>query len=64
MNTILKPLLGKSMLVHLDDIIKMASTFEEHLRLLKEVFTLLRNAELTVKFENLNILKNKLISWV
>lgn len=43
MITIHKPLLDKDVLVYLDDIIVIAATFEEHLRL-REVFMLLQNA--------------------
>lgn len=43
MNTILKPLLAKVVLFYLDDIIVIAPTFEEQLRLLRDFFTLLGN---------------------
>lgn len=60
MNTILKHLIGKSALVYLDDVIVPAATFEEHLRLLREVLSLLRNAGLTVKLEKCTFLKKKI----
>lgn len=50
-NTIHRPLLSKEVLIYLGDIIVMEATFEEHLRLLREIFTLLRNARLTVNFD-------------
>lgn len=50
MNTIHKLLLDMDVLVYLDDIIVMAATFEDHLRL-REVLTLLENAGLMVKLE-------------
>lgn len=49
-NKIHKHLLGTGVQVHLDDIIAMAASLE----LLREVFTLLRNAGLTIK-----LLKNR-----
>lgn len=48
MKTILKPLLDEDVMDYLDDIIVMTTTFEEHLRLLKEVLNLLWNVGLTV----------------
>lgn len=55
MNTILRPLLGKR--VYLGDVIVMAATFEEYLRLLREVFTMMRNAGLTVKLGKCTFLR-------
>lgn len=60
MNTILKPLLGKGVFVYLDDIIVMAATFLEHWRILGEVFRLLRNAGLAVKFEKCKFLTKEI----
>lgn len=57
MNTILRLLLGSGVLVYLEGIIVMAAIFQEHLRLLREVFTLLHNAGLTVKLEKCKFLK-------
>lgn len=55
MNTIFKPLLGKGILVYLDDFIVISATFDEHLRFLREAFTLLKNAGLTVKLEKVQV---------
>lgn len=54
MNTILKPILGAVVLVYLDDIIVMAATFEEHLRLLREVFTFLRMQVSRLNWKSVN----------
>lgn len=51
MNNTFRPLLVKGVLVYLDDILVVVATFKEHLKLLREVFTLLRIAGLTVTFE-------------
>lgn len=42
------------------NIIIMAATFEEHLRLSRKVFNLLRNASLTVKLEKCKFLKKEI----
>lgn len=63
MNTMLKPLIGKGVLVYLDDIIIiiMAATFEQHLRLFREVFTLKSIKGTTHgKFEKCNFLRNEI----
>lgn len=57
MTTILKPLLGAGVLIYLDDIIIMAVTFEKHLKLLREVFILLRNVSLMVNLEKCKFLR-------
>lgn len=59
-NTILKPLLGKGVLVYLDDIIVMAAMFEDRLRLRREVFTLLRNAGLSVMVEKCKFMRKEI----
>lgn len=41
MNTVFRLFLGKGVFVYLYDITVMAATFEKHLRILREVFTLL-----------------------
>lgn len=53
---ILKHLVGKKVFVHLDDISVMAAIFEKHLMLMRNVYILLRNSDLTVKLE-----KNKFL---
>lgn len=42
-NKTLKPRSDKGLLVYLEDIIVMMAIFKQHLKLLKEVFTLLRH---------------------
>lgn len=44
----------------MDDIIVMAATFQQHLKLLIGIFTLLRNAGLRVKLENFQILRREI----
>lgn len=51
MNKIFRLLLGKRVLVNLDDVIAMVATFEEHLNLLRKVFTRFSNDGLTEKLE-------------
>lgn len=46
MNMIFRPLLGKGVLIYLEDIIVITATFEGYLRLLREVFTLLFDCEI------------------
>lgn len=60
MDTILRLLLSKLILVYLDDIIVMAATFEEHLRLVRKLFTLLGNAGLTVKLDTCKFLRKEI----
>lgn len=60
MNTILKPLNAKDVLVYLDDIIVIATTFEEHLGLLREEFKSFINAGLTVKLEKCKLMRKEL----
>lgn len=45
MKSILRGLLWKTCLAYLDDIIVMKKTFEEHLKILKEVFQSLNDAK-------------------
>lgn len=52
MNTILKPLLGKNVLIYLDNIIVIAAVIEKHLMVLREVFMLLCNFDITVSWNN------------
>lgn len=61
MNTILRSLLGKGVLLYLDDIIVMAAIREEYLMLLRKVFTLLRNAGLSEKLEKCKFLRKQII---
>lgn len=57
MNNILQLLHFKGVLVYLDDIILMAATFDDYLKLLRKVFTLLRDDGITVKLEKCKFLK-------
>lgn len=59
-NTNLRPLLGKGVLMYLDNFIVMATTYEEHLRLLRDFFTLLQNAGLKMKSEKCKNTRKKL----
>ncbi len=49
MNNVFLKLLDKGVLVYLDDILIYSRTKDEHVQLLKEVFTLLRENQLYVK---------------
>ncbi len=42
MNKVLEPLIGKSVVVYLDNIIVYSQTKKEHYKLLKQVLTLLK----------------------
>ncbi|KFM71017.1 Transposon Ty3-I Gag-Pol polyprotein, partial [Stegodyphus mimosarum] len=48
MDIVLKPVLGKSTLIYLDDIIITSSSLEQHIKDLQEVFSLLKEAGLTI----------------
>jgi len=60
MDTILKGLLWTDCLVYLDDIVIFASSLEEHLSKLDQVFTLLGEAGLKVKPEKCSILPKEM----
>ena len=49
MNTTLRPLLRKCVIVFFDDILVFSSTFEEHLTHLEQVFALLKKYSWFVK---------------
>lgn len=49
MNTVFAPLLRKGVLVFMDDILIYAPSMEEHLRLLQQVFAILRDNQLFMK---------------
>ena len=51
MNYILRDVSGIKALVYLDDVIIFSETFEDHLRDIKEVFTLIQNAGLKLKLK-------------
>ncbi|KAJ9531217.1 hypothetical protein QJQ45_006653 [Haematococcus lacustris] len=49
MNNVFRPLINKSVLVYIDDILVMSNTAEEHVRHLKEVLELMRQHKLYAK---------------
>jgi hypothetical protein len=57
MNYALRDVLGKKALVYLDDVIIFSDTFEQHLKDLREVFELIREAKLTLKFKKCQFLQ-------
>ena len=60
MNQVLYPLLGKGVIVYLDDINIYAKTFEEHLEKLEEVLKLLKEAGLKIKPSKCYFMKTEL----
>lgn len=57
MTKVLQPLLYKNCLVYVDDIIVWADTYEKHLQVLDEVFTLLFNAGLILSWRKCHFFK-------
>jgi hypothetical protein len=57
MNYILRDVSGIEALVYLDDVIFFFETFEDHLRDIKEVFTLIQNAGLKLKLKKCQFMK-------
>lgn len=57
MEHILRPVLGRFVFVYLDDIIIFSETYDEHVRHLKEVFRLLRDAGLRINWEKCQFLQ-------
>lgn len=53
MNTILGSLLRKGVLVFIDDILIYSASFEEHLKLVRQVFAILKEHQLKVKLSTL-----------
>ncbi|GFT96488.1 retrovirus-related Pol polyprotein from transposon 297 [Trichonephila clavipes] len=49
LDIILKPLIGRFMIVYMDDVIITSLSFNKHIDHFNQVFTLLRDAELTLK---------------
>ncbi|KAH7706982.1 integrase core domain protein [Aphelenchoides avenae] len=49
MNRVFEGMIGKSVLVYLDDVLVLGETWEEHVRNLREVFERLRRANLKLK---------------
>lgn len=60
LDTVLGPELEPKVLVYLDDIIVVSSSFEEHLKLLAEVFRRLRHAKLRPNPEKCHFCRNEL----
>ncbi|GFU79103.1 retrovirus-related Pol polyprotein from transposon 297 [Trichonephila clavipes] len=57
---ILKPVIGRFVLVYMDDVIIASPSFKDHLDHLNEVFTLLRDAGLTLNKEKCHFARDKL----
>ncbi len=60
MNHVLRLLIGKGVIVYLDDILIYSKSKEEHYKLLRQVFALLRENYLFGKLTKCEFLKNKL----
>ncbi|GFS52332.1 transposon Tf2-9 polyprotein [Trichonephila clavipes] len=59
-DTILKPVIGRFVLVYMDDVIITSPSFKDHLDHLTQVFTLLRDAGLTLNKEKCHFARDKL----
>ncbi|GFS97886.1 retrovirus-related Pol polyprotein from transposon gypsy [Trichonephila clavipes] len=57
---ILKPVIGRFVLVYMDDVIITSPSFKDHLVHLNQVFTLLRDAGLTLNKEKCHFARDKL----
>ncbi|GFV63872.1 retrovirus-related Pol polyprotein from transposon 297 [Trichonephila clavipes] len=57
---ILKPVIGRFVLVYMDDVIITSPSFKDHLDNLTQVFTLLRDAGLTLNKEKCHFARDKL----
>ncbi|GFT68072.1 retrovirus-related Pol polyprotein from transposon 297 [Trichonephila clavipes] len=57
---ILKPVIGRFVLVYMDDVIITSPAFKDHLDHLNQVFTLLRDAGLTLNKEKCHFARDKL----
>ncbi|GFY32816.1 retrovirus-related Pol polyprotein from transposon 297 [Trichonephila clavipes] len=57
---ILKPILGRFVMVYMDDVIITSSSIHEHINHLNQVFTLLRDAGLTLNKEKCHFASDKL----
>ncbi|GFV64325.1 retrovirus-related Pol polyprotein from transposon opus [Trichonephila clavipes] len=57
---ILKPVIGRFVSVYMEDVIITSPSFNEHLDHLNQVFTLLRDAELTLNKDKCHIARDKL----
>ncbi|GFW99365.1 retrovirus-related Pol polyprotein from transposon 17.6 [Trichonephila clavipes] len=59
-NIILKPVIGRFVSVYMDDVIITSPSFNEHLDHLKQVFTLLRDAGLSLNKDKCHFARDKL----
>lgn len=59
-DSVLGPELEPYVLVYLDDIVIVSKTFEDHLRILEEVFRRLREAKLTISIEKCQFCRSEL----
>eukprot|EP01018_Ginkgo_biloba_P013475 Gb_17806 [translate_table: standard] len=60
MNTVLRPLIGKSVVVYLDDILVYSKSWPEHMQHLREVMDTLRQEKLFVNLEKCSFAQTKL----
>lgn len=58
MNTIFSPLLRKSVLVFMDDIMIYSHTLEDHVKHLHQVFNILQDNHFLIKNPNLSLANN------
>ncbi|KAK1585100.1 hypothetical protein QYE76_018363, partial [Lolium multiflorum] len=61
MNHILRPLIGKSVVVYFDDILIYSKTLEDHVQHVREVLCILRHEKLYANLPKCNFAQNKLV---